>query len=102
MRPDGTRQRRLSRYATDPAWAPDSRRVAYSSAEGKGVVDAFPLAIVSVDGRRRTLVSGRLYNPVWSPDGKQLAATTDAVDDTVARRSGGASAAWRRRGSRTA
>jgi Tol biopolymer transport system component len=80
MYADGREQRRLSRFASDPAWSPDSRWIAYSG-NGKSVADAFPLVIVSPDGRRRRVIRGRYYGPSWSPDGKRLVVTTDAVDD---------------------
>lgn len=73
MNADGTRQRKLDSYPRDPAWSPDSRRIAYS---GSG-----PLVIVSVDGRHRLVIPGRNREPSWSPDGKRLAFATETVRD---------------------
>jgi Tol biopolymer transport system component len=81
MNADGRNQRRLTTFAGDPAWSPDSRWIAYSG-YGKGVANAFPLVIVGRDGRHRRVIRGRYYDPSWSPDGKRLVVTSDPDDTT--------------------
>src|SRR5262249_20134653 len=72
MRPDGRGQRLLARSATDPAWTPDSRRIAY--VEMNDVHESLGIRVVGVNGRRdRLVVRGRAFGPAWSPDGRSLA-----------------------------
>jgi len=75
MRPDGSRQRRLTRNhpeAQSPAWSPDGGRVAFVN------VGLGELWLMRADGsHRRPLVRGLQVNgyeaPAWSPDGRRLA-----------------------------
>jgi hypothetical protein len=89
MRPDGGGQRRLVAHGTEPAWAPDSRGIAYVRfIEGR----RFGIRAIRVDGTGdRSLVSGEPDNPpssptrtggvvdspAWSPDGRSLAFARD-------------------------
>jgi Tol biopolymer transport system component len=72
MRLDGRGQRLLARSAIDPAWMPDSRRIAY--VEVNDVDESLGIRVVGVNGRGdRLLVSGEAFGPEWSPDGRSLA-----------------------------
>jgi Tol biopolymer transport system component len=80
---DGTGQQFLTVFGTrtpDPAWAPDSRRIVYSSTPPTASYDNRPidLEIINADGTGRTvLLDGdvdRTFNtsPTWSPDGQSI------------------------------
>jgi TolB protein len=80
VRPDGSGVRRIAgrqdEYPSDPTWSPDSRRIAFTGADG--------ISIVGADGSgRRALADGfdggRLD---WSPDGSRLVLDS-ARDDIV-------------------
>ena len=72
MRPDGRGQRLLARSAKDPAWTPDSRRIAY--VEINDVDESLGIRVVGVNGRGgRLIVRGEAFGPAWSPDGRSLA-----------------------------
>jgi Tol biopolymer transport system component len=91
MNADGSRERRLVAYGSDPAWSPDSRRIAYAGF-GKGAANAYPLVIAGVDGRRRIVIRGRNHHPAWSPDGKWIAfgrEVKERTDLVVVGRDGG-------------
>jgi tricorn protease len=55
-----------------PAWAPDSRRLAYCD-DRDGRYHLYLYDFVSHDERRLTFGSENDVTPVWSPDGKSLA-----------------------------
>jgi hypothetical protein len=70
MRPNGNGQRLLVKRGLEPAWAPDSRRIAYVSGTK---VDRLGIGVVRVEGAgSRVLVRGDVYSPRWSPDGHSL------------------------------
>ena len=69
MRPDGTRDRLVSRMgpARDPAWGPNGRRIAFSHAGSIWVVDLN-------DGSTRRVTHGRHdSSPSWSSHGGAIA-----------------------------
>lgn len=70
MNADGSGQRPLAAYASDPAWSPDSRRIAYVTC---GCGKPQGLAIASVVGRHRIFIRGGAGHPSWSPDGRWIA-----------------------------
>jgi TolB protein len=62
-----------------PAWAPDSRRIAYAAFPKEG--GSFDLWIVNADGsnrRRLTTTPANEIFPAWHPNGEDLAYVTDA------------------------
>jgi len=71
MRADGREQRRLiadTNAATDPAWSPDGKEIAFVGSEG--------LMVAQADGsstRRVFEFPFDVSEPSWSPDGKLLA-----------------------------
>ena len=90
MNANGSRQRRLAAYGSDPAWSPDSQRIAYVGS-GNGSANAYPLIIAGAD-RRRIVIRGRNRHPVWSPAGKWIAFDREVKDRTdlvVVGRNGG-------------
>jgi len=66
-RANGTQARRVGR-ANDYAWAPDSRRLAYSASDG--------IHVVTTSGRDRLVDPSTAGMLRWSPDGKTLAFVT--------------------------
>ncbi|HEX5027903.1 MAG TPA: hypothetical protein VFV56_03730 [Gaiellaceae bacterium] len=82
-RSDGTDVRRLTRTPAaeqDPAWSPDSRRIAFSSVRSNS-----ELYVVAVDGTGLTRLTyepgGDDESPTWSPDGSRIAFDSDRDDD---------------------
>jgi Tol biopolymer transport system component len=73
---DGTGLGKLADDAVDPAWSPDSRRLAfvgdYDVHAQTGIV-----SVASVDGGARLRLTGResARDPRWSPDGRTIAYT---------------------------
>jgi hypothetical protein len=82
MNADGSRQRKLDRIEEGPAWSPDSRSIAYQASYRRSG-DAYPIAVVNADGRRRVVVgAGRNHGPSWSPDGRRLVFAREVGDRT--------------------
>jgi TolB protein len=79
VRPDGTGLRNVTRTPrsseTDIAWAPDGRRIVFSTDQYEGQIAA--LAVMSASGGRRTRLTRAAgwYDgaPSWSPDGTTIA-----------------------------
>jgi WD40-like Beta Propeller Repeat len=72
MRPDGSGQRLLARNAIDPAWTPDSRRIAYVRVDA--AERSLGIRVIGLNGTGgRLVVGGDAVRPSWSPDGRSLA-----------------------------
>jgi Tol biopolymer transport system component len=84
---DGTHQVQLTHASADglvasqPAWSPDRRRLAYIESTPAGAVNAGTGNVVVVDSdgtsHRRVTTGGTDTHPVWSPDGHQIAFARD-------------------------
>ena len=59
------RQTKLSDYGKNPAWSPDSTKIAFDEDNVVWLIDP--------DGTNRTKLADDGENPVWSPDGSRLA-----------------------------
>ena len=85
---DGSDRRQLTYGGGwDPAWSPDSSRVAFTGRVG----DLDEVFVIDTDGTdRRQLTDGGGWDPAWSPDGALIAYSTraeseyDSVRDHVA------------------
>jgi hypothetical protein len=73
IHPDGSKPKPIDRGAYDPAWAPDSRRLAYVTGGGIVIRNV-------VTGHTRMLVPDltasifpKFASPKWSPDGRTIA-----------------------------
>jgi dipeptidyl aminopeptidase/acylaminoacyl peptidase len=116
MNRDGSGLHRFSANARDPAWSPDSRRLAFvgsfDTASLSGIV-----TVANVDGTHGRALGGRevAVQPEWAPDGTLLAyrrtparaqaslrVVRVADDRVVAVLVGGRSPAWSRAGHRLA
>ncbi len=75
---DGTQARPIThsgRHDTQPAWAPDGKRLAFISIPA-GTSGDYLLQTIGADGSAlKTIVSGvtEMRLPAWSPDGKSIA-----------------------------
>jgi len=77
VRPNGKRLHRVVRgEVLTVAWSPDSRKLAFTRANGQ-------LGVVEVDGRglRRLPLQAFAQNVEWSPDGRRLAVEASSGDD---------------------
>ena len=83
MRPDGTRQRRITRARgleqnpqQNPTWSPDGKWIAFTGARGQMFCgERCELYVMRPNGtglRRLTHDRSEDTNPAWSPDGKQI------------------------------
>ncbi|MBP7690014.1 MAG: PD40 domain-containing protein [Thermoflexales bacterium] len=64
--------------ATDPAWSPDGKYIAYSQFENKSIGDQ--LMVIRADGSCKVPLipaAGFVNSPVWSPDGNWLSVVFD-------------------------
>jgi hypothetical protein len=70
MRPNGQSQRLLVAHGIEPAWAPDSRRLAYVSVTAQN--DRLGIRVVGVDGKNNRLLAkgADVSAPAWSRDGR--------------------------------
>jgi Tol biopolymer transport system component len=80
IEPDGRSEAQLlPEEASDPAWSPDGRRLAFRALDP--ALHSFYIAVMNADGTdRRALDPPREPNshdtePAWSPDGKKIAFT---------------------------
>jgi Tol biopolymer transport system component len=83
MNADGSGKLMLAGNAEQPTWAPDSRRIAYTS-----VADILDMHIrsVALDGTgdgRVTPTGTQAFEPDWSPDGSRIAFVTLGENDIV-------------------
>jgi TolB protein len=79
VRPDGTGLRNVTRTPrsseTDIAWAPDGRRIVFSTDQYEGQIAALAVMSASGGGRTRLTRAAGWYDgaPSWSPDGTTIA-----------------------------
>jgi Tol biopolymer transport system component len=81
LRPDGSGLERLlpqdrrspgslrsgaAASATEPAWAPNGRQIAFQEGNGR-------IVVVKIAGERRRLIATGSDEPAWSPDGRTIA-----------------------------
>ena len=96
---DGTERRRLTSRipATDPAWSPDGRKIAFTRREDVGEYSTYSeddVFVMDSDGggqrQLTTEVEGRhAGQPAWSPDGEEIVFTRgDAIPTTLPARPG--------------
>jgi len=75
-------------YATDPAWAPSGRRIAYAS-DRAGTQDLYVRELDSGSEKRVTSSQDAEVAPAWSPDGLALAYETQTGDLRIVELSSG-------------
>jgi len=67
MNADGSGQRRLTRFGSQPSWSPDGRKIAFTSKRDGGP-DIFVMNADGTEQRNVTRTAGdREDQPVWSP-----------------------------------
>jgi hypothetical protein len=79
MNADGSGQRQLAANGRNPAWSPDSLRIAFEGTRASET-NANPVVIMSAVGGGQILIRGRNHLPTWSPDGKSVAFTREVGD----------------------
>ena len=85
--PDGSNRRKLAGDIpvsdTEPAWSPDSQRIAFVSWREDWTGD---IGVMDADGRNSKRLTHTPVNeshPTWSPDGSKIAFTTVLEEDFV-------------------
>lgn len=85
---DGENQKRLTANQAedgDPAWSPDSQRIAFTSNRGDG---RYQIYVMNADGSNPKKLTNTLINsdPSWSPDGQKIAFTSnpDGIGSNIA------------------
>lgn len=82
VRPDGSGGRELTKLnvnSTTPAWAPDSRRITFSSNANDNRYQVYEIRSDGTGLRRLTFQPGEYFDPSWSPDGSLLLLERDGV-----------------------
>jgi Tol biopolymer transport system component len=84
MDADATNSRPLAGYsrtegvcAGSPAWAPDSKSIAFVFDHGMQPNGVY---VVDRDGRNLRLIGAEGFEPVWSPDGRAIAFASSLAD----------------------
>ena len=86
MGSDGTGSERLtslSASSLNPAWAPDSKRLAFASNVVATLYDIYVLTVGQKNARRLTRAGPDTFEPAWSPDGTEIAFAQDGSIRTV-------------------
>lgn len=82
VRPDGSEQRRVTRFALFgwgfdlPAWSPRGAKLAYTKASAPSLGGHAGVYVVDADGRERRLTPPSVldyHGSSWSPDGRRIA-----------------------------
>ncbi len=66
---------------SQPAWSPDSKRLAFVSTRHEGKPQIFVMDIAGGEARRLTSVPDGATSPVWSPDGTRICFTSTPETD---------------------
>ena len=82
VRPDGTGRRavtKLNAKSYTPTWAPDSKRLAFSSNHDATLYDIFTVTVDGTNVRRVVSSETDAFEPAWSPDGSEIAFSRDGA-----------------------